>query len=81
MATLISVYGSDGCLEGRCDERCYNAKEPSCHCICGGRNHGVGQTRAMENTQNLFENWIDEYNEQHPAHHYFTVPGAQLSLL
>lgn len=81
MTTLISVYGSDG-LEGRCDEKCYNAKYPSCNCICGGKNHGVGQTRAMENTQELFQNWIDEYNEQHPelAHH-FTVPGAQLSLL
>jgi hypothetical protein len=81
MTTLIAVYSSDGC-EGRCDAKCYDAKEPVCNCICGGRNHGAGKKRAMQNTQKLFQNWIDEYNTQHPnIEHRFEVPGAQLDLL
>lgn len=34
MSTLIKSG------EFRCDAKCYNAKEPKCNCICGGRNHG-----------------------------------------
>jgi hypothetical protein len=79
--TLIAVYGSEGC-EGRCDAKCYDAKEPKCDCICGGRNHGAGKARAMQNTQELFQDWIDKYNKQNPEfQHRFEVPGAQLVLL
>jgi hypothetical protein len=48
MATLIAVYNSDGCV-GRCDATCYNAKHKKCTCICGGKNHGVGQYQAEWN--------------------------------
>jgi len=49
MTTLIAVYNSEGCV-GRCDARCYEAKNAQCHCICGGRNHSAGKQRAIENT-------------------------------
>jgi len=48
MTTLVAVYNSDGCI-GRCDARCYEAKNAKCHCICGGRNHSAGKQRAREN--------------------------------
>ena len=64
MTTLISVYGSDGC-EGRCDARCYEAQEPQCDCICGGRNHGAGLHRAMQNTRQMAEEWMQAYAQTH----------------
>ena len=51
MTTLIAVYDSSGRCIGRCDSRCYNAEEPKCECICGGRNHGAGFQQAVENTR------------------------------
>jgi len=63
MTTLIAVYDSDGC-KGRCDARCYDATSPECKCICGGRNHGVGKNQAIENTNELATQWIDEYSKQ-----------------
>ena len=51
MTTLIAVYDSSGHLVGRCDAKCYNAEHPQCDCICGGRNHGVGLNRALDNTR------------------------------
>lgn len=47
MTTAIAVYDSDGCV-GRCDARCHNATSSECDCICGGRLHGVGAHRAIE---------------------------------
>jgi hypothetical protein len=54
MTTLIAVYDSDGCV-GRCDAKCYEATDPDCDCICGGRNHGVGRAQAVENTAALVD--------------------------
>jgi hypothetical protein len=51
--TLIAVYNNDGCV-GRCDERCYGATHPDCDCVCGGKNHGVGLSKATDNTQAQF---------------------------
>lgn len=64
--TLIAVYKSSGdkgsvCV-GRCDARCYTASDPSCECICGGRNHGAGLQKAMDNTRELYQPWIEETN-------------------
>lgn len=64
MTTLIAVYDSEGC-RGRCDARCYNAEHPECTCICGGMNHGAGLQRAMQNTQDLAEEWITRYSAEH----------------
>lgn len=79
MTTLIAVYNSEGC-QGRCDARCYNAAEPECDCVCGGRNHGAGLQKAMENTQCLAEGWLDEWRKSHPDFTKAEVPGAQLAL-
>ncbi|MCA1571075.1 MAG: hypothetical protein LC798_12280 [Chloroflexi bacterium] len=59
MTTLIGVYNSEGCV-GRCDARCYDAKHPDCDCICGGKNHGAGLNRAVENTRELASAWIEK---------------------
>jgi hypothetical protein len=54
MATLIYVGNSEGCV-GRCDANCYEATEPECTCICGGRNHGVGLRQALINTAEMVD--------------------------
>jgi hypothetical protein len=54
MTTLIAVYNSDGCV-GRCDAKCYEAVDPDCDCVCGGRNHGVGRAQAATNTAALVD--------------------------
>lgn len=38
----------------RCDARCYNAKGGNCECICGGRNHGAGEKKALDNVRTMF---------------------------
>jgi hypothetical protein len=58
VTTLIAVYNSEGCI-GRCDARCYEAAEPECDCICGGRKHGAGQEQALDNTRELAESWLE----------------------
>jgi hypothetical protein len=63
MTTLISFSSSSG-VQGRCDAKCYEAKEPECDCICGGRNHGAGRDQALENTRELAETMIAEYAAQ-----------------
>jgi hypothetical protein len=73
MTTLISVHSSDGC-EGRCDARCYEATHPDCKCICHGVNHGVGLSRAVDNTRQLAEDWVADFAAQHPE------ANGQLSL-
>lgn len=49
MATIIKVDFGDGSAR-RCDARCHDAKGHSCRCVCGGRNHGVGEPQAHRNT-------------------------------
>lgn len=75
MTTLIEVRGGDSELIGRCDARCYNAEHPDCACVCGGRNHGVGLSRALDNTRVLADAIIAEYVERHRLNDYaVTVP-------
>lgn len=66
--TLIAVYKSSGdsgsrCV-GRCDANCYEAVSPGCDCICGGRNHGTGLKKAMDNTREMYKPWIEEYERR-----------------
>jgi hypothetical protein len=61
--TLIYVANSNGCV-GRCDSRCYEAVMPDCHCICGGKNHGVGLERAKSNTEELAKQKLTEWQKQ-----------------
>jgi hypothetical protein len=37
-----------------CNQTCYDAKSPKCHCICGGKNHGWGLTVARQNVRDYF---------------------------
>ncbi|MEP0805851.1 MAG: hypothetical protein HRF47_10190 [Chloroflexota bacterium] len=64
MTTLIAVYNSDGCV-GRCDAKCYEAHEPRCECVCGGRNHGAGLKQAVESTRELADTLMQEYAKTH----------------
>ena len=66
MATLIAFYNSEGCM-GRCDAHCYEAKHPQCDCICGGANHGRGLQQAQDNTKQLAQHWVDEWQRRHPG--------------
>ena len=59
MTTLI-FYQSSGGDQGRCDAKCYYAREDECECICGGRNHGAGKERALDNTRELAESWLEQ---------------------
>jgi hypothetical protein len=43
---------------GRCDARCHEAKNPDCHCICGGAYHGVGSAAAIEDRLDLSDQEI-----------------------
>ena len=54
MATLMRLVLSSG-KQRSCNSRCYSAKNPECHCICGGRNHSKGLQRAVDNTTLLSE--------------------------
>jgi hypothetical protein len=60
--TLIYVGNSDGCV-GRCDARCYEATTPDCHCICRGKNHGVGLSQARANTEALARQQLAEWQK------------------
>ncbi|MCA9875472.1 MAG: hypothetical protein KC441_17500 [Anaerolineales bacterium] len=64
MTTLISYQSSSG-EKGRCDAKCYNAKNENCTCICGGKNHGAGLDQAIENTREMVEDWIAAYEAIH----------------
>jgi hypothetical protein len=87
MTTAIAAYTSDGCV-GRCDARCHEAKEETCTCICGGRLHGVGADRAVEqNTRDLLgEESVQAFAKRHgldagELELRYPPPPAQLELL
>lgn len=56
MTTLLSVGNSEGTR--RCDARCYDAEGGQCDCVCGGKNHGVGLKRAVDNTREMGERML-----------------------
>ena len=55
MTTPISYQPSGG-DQGRCDAKCYDAREDE----CGGRNHGAGKEQAIDNTRELAEGWLKQ---------------------
>ncbi len=71
MATLLS-YNSSGGDSGRCDAKCYDATSAPCDCICGGRNHGVGETRAIEQTVAAARSMLEEHSHKtgRPVYEY-----------
>lgn len=62
MSTLIEVRNSSGVV-GRCDSKCYNAKEPKCVCVCGGKSHGAGLKQAKKNTREMSEQALEKANK------------------
>lgn len=56
MATLLTV-SVRGVQTGRCDSKCYNARESECRCICRGHNHGKGLRAAAERTRSDWQIW------------------------
>ena len=50
---LLEEKDGDGNVLGRCDARCYDAAEPRCVCICGGKNHGLGVSKAILNAAEI----------------------------
>jgi len=46
---MILLTQRVGGVTRKCDARCFNAKSGGCDCICGGRNHGVGLEKALDN--------------------------------
>ncbi len=63
MATLLSYHSSGG-DSGRCDAKCYDATSAQCDCICGGRNHGVGEARAIEQTVAAARSMLEEHSRK-----------------
>lgn len=84
MTTLIIVHTSHGCA-GRCDARCYEAKDQACFCICNGKNHGMGLEQAITNTKEQAAAWITTYTKEHhlvdPIWEVPATKPVQLSLL
>ena len=68
MPDLITVYDSEGKSIGKCGYSCYAAKKPDCKCICGGKNHGIGFTRAMAQTAEITEAIIKKADEGVEVH-------------
>ena len=60
MTTLIAAYNGNVCI-GRCDAKCYNAKQPNCDCICCGMNHGQQIFKAEKNTREHYLQWVDNF--------------------
>lgn len=72
MTTLIEVRDSRG-LIGRCDAKCYDADNPRCSCVCGGANHGVGKTQAIEQTREKHQEWVEEFMKDRDSQDYETL--------
>jgi len=50
MVALI-VERTSGGKTRTCNSRCYGAKGAECICCCGGKNHGMGLNKAIDNTR------------------------------
>ena len=62
MATLATLVNSTGTIR-RCSAKCYNAKTKTCHCLCGGVNHGVGRDQAIDQTRAYFSELDEEISQ------------------
>lgn len=80
MTVLIASFDSNGC-NGRCDAKCYNARRtPDCDCICGGKNHGAGLDKALDNTKTNFRAWAEAWKARHKDTVRIEVPVRQEEL-
>lgn len=69
---LVSYYLC-GRLIGYCDARCYNGKNGSCSCICGGENHGIGLDKALANVRTMHGNWMKQAKKKHGKRYCFKI--------
>lgn len=79
---LLDVRTSKG-RNSVCDEKCYNATMPACHCVCGGRNHGVGLNQAVKNTLAMLDSEIKLNAKTYPSETVLVVvknPYVQLEM-
>lgn len=56
---VIRIRNNDGPL-GECTAKCYDADGGRCRCVCGGRNHGVGEEQALANALQFAGEWSCE---------------------
>jgi len=57
----------------RCDARCYHGKSKACRCICGGKNHGAGLQKALNNVRDYFAPRLEDAAKH--AYSDATTPG------
>lgn len=55
---ILTVIDEEG-KQQTCNERCYDAYDPKCTCVCKGLNHGKGLIVAREQTFELFESILN----------------------
>jgi hypothetical protein len=67
LTTLIAIYYEKQLL-GRCDERCYDATSADCHCVCNGKNHGIGLQQAAKNTMQDAAAWLEAQEAKDVTH-------------
>ena len=79
MATLIEVRNNNGVI-GRCDAKCYEAHEPECNCVCGGRNRGAGLNKEISNTRDMAIEQIKENCPEHAKVELVKKPNVQRGL-
>ena len=48
MTRILELTDPDGFVQV-CDEACYDAPRETCHCICQGMHHGIGEQAARLN--------------------------------
>ena len=61
MTTIMTQGDSDGVR--RCDGKCHKSRKPTCRCICGGRYHGAGSSKAAQ--EQLTKDWLgDDWKER-----------------
>jgi len=64
--TPLEKMTFDDATKPSCNAACYNARTPTCTCICAGENHGVGLIRAAQNTIRNAARWLDGQKTAHP---------------
>lgn len=64
MAAVVTLWVRGATIVA-CNERCYESDDPECDCICGGENHGQGQTQAEVNAAISGPEWLGRYVTEH----------------
>lgn len=79
--TVLTWGNSEGEL-GRCDAKCHEAVNPICHCICGGRYHGVAlQPGGLREAMQEYEEEIVDAAKKQASELGYTVKAKSLAEL